>query len=140
MSNNVEMAAKLEALLMDEDASAVILKATSLKEIAEFLCSNGIEVTEAELQDCGNQAVAILKQDGYLSEDGELSEKMLENVSGGKIGGKVMFAGAGMMAIALTSDYLAGACAVALVSNPAGWFIGGIAVLTYGAYLVSKKR
>lgn len=140
MSSTSEMAAKLESLLMDEEFSATILKATSIKEIVEILRSNGIEATEEELQECGEQAMAILKKDGYLSEDGELTEEMLENVAGGGIGGKVMLAGAGMMGLALASDFLAGACAVALVSNPVGWFFGGAAVLLYGAYLVGRKR
>ena len=140
MTNKSDMAAKLESLLMDEEFSSTILKATSIKEIVGILHNNGIEATEEELQSCGEQAMAILKKDGYISEDGELSLELLDNVAGGKIGGKVMLAGVGMMGVALASDYLAGACAVALVSNPAGWFFGGAAVLLYGAYLVGKKR
>ena len=140
MNSNSEMAARLEALLMDEEFSSTLLEATSIREITELLRSNGIEATEEELQACGEQAISILKRDGYISEDGELTEKMLEQVAGGKVGGKVMLAGVGMMGLALASDYLAGAFAVALVSNPAGWFFGGIAVLLYGAYLVGRKR
>lgn len=140
MTNQSEMAAKLESLLMDEEFSATILKATTIKEIVDILRENDIEVTEDDLQACGEQAMAILKKDGYISEDGELSEQVLESVAGGGIGGKVMLAGAGMMGLALASDFLAGACAVALVSNPAGWFFGGAAVLLYGAYLVGKKK
>ena len=140
MTTYIETASKLETILMDEEISATILKATSFKEIVDILHVHGIEVTEEELQTCGNDAVSILQKDGYMNADGELDEKLLENVVGGGVGGKVMLAGAGMMALALASDYLAGACAVALVSNPVGWFIGGAAVLVYGAYLVGKKR
>ena len=140
MTNNVEIATKLESLLMNEEVSATILKATSIKEIVGILHDHGIEVSEADLQACGEDAMAILKKDGYISEYGELSETLLEGVVGGRIGGKVMLAGAGAMGLALASDYLAGACAVALVSNPAGWFFGGAAVLLYGAYLVGRKK
>lgn len=140
MTNKSDMVAKLESLLMDEEFSSAILKATSIKEIVGILHNNGIEATEAELQSCGEQAMAILKKDGYISEDGELSLELLDNVAGGKIGGKVMLAGAGMMGVALASDCLAGACAVALVSNPVGWFFGGASVLLYGAYLAGRRR
>ena len=140
MTTNTAIATKLETILMDEEISATLLKATSFEEIVEILKVHGIEVTKEELQACGEDAMAILQKDGYLDADGELDEKLLENVVGGRIGGKVMLVGAGMMGLALASDFLAGACAVALVSNPAGWFIGGAAVLVYGAYLVGKKK
>ena len=140
MTENLEMGTKLEMLLMEEEFSAKILQACSLTEIVGILRDHGIEATEEALQACGDQGMDILKKDGYLSEDGELSEQMLDAVAGGKIGGKVMLAGAGMIALALASDFLAGACAVALVSNPVGWFFGGVAVLLYGAYLVGRKR
>ncbi len=139
MSTNIATATKMETILMDEEISAALLKATSFKEIVEILRGQGIEATEEELEACGNDAMAILRKDGYMDADGELDERVLEHVVGG-IGGKVMLVGAGMMALALASDFLAGACAVALVSNPAGWFIGGVAVLVFGAYLVSKKK
>lgn len=138
---DMEMTAKLEALLSDEEFSEKALQATSIEEIAKLLQDNGIDATAEELQKCGEEAVEILKKDGYLLEDGELSEKMLDMVSGGKkLGKNAMWAGAGMIALALASDYLAGACAVALVSNPAGWFFGGVALMCYGAYRIGKKR
>lgn len=140
MTANMEMAAKLEMLLMEEEFNARVLQACSLAEIVGILREHGVETTVEELQACGDQGMDILKQDGYISEDGELSEKMLDAVAGGKIGGKVMLAGAGMITVALASDFLAGACAVALVSNPVGWFFGGVALVVLGAYLVGKKR
>lgn len=134
-----EMQKKLQVLLEnDEEFGKKVISATSISEEVSLLKEYGIDISEDELQQYGDMALKILKDDGYISEDGELSEKMLESVSGGK-GWKIAGLGLGMMGTALLSDYLAGACAVAIVSNPAGWFIGGIAVCCAGAIIIGKS-
>lgn len=134
-----EMKQKLQELLQDEEFSKKVIMATSIPEEVKLLKENGIDVSERELQACGDEAMAILLQDGYISEDGELSEEVLEQVSGGR-SWKLAALGAGMMGTALLSDYLAGACAVALVSNPVGWFFGGAAVLVASGYIIGRSR
>ena len=134
---------KMQALLENEEIMNQVMTATSLEAEVEILHENGIEITVDELKACGDEGMAVLKDAGYIGEDGELSMEMLENVSGGKglsIGGKMIVTGVGMSAVALASDYLAGACAVALVSNPVGWFFGGIAVATLGVYVLSRSK
>lgn len=135
----IEMKTKLQELLKDEEFSRRVILATSLTEEVNLLKEYGIEISEAELQSYGEQAMDILKEDGFISEDGELSDEILEQVSGGK-GWRLAALGAGMMGTALLSDYLAGACAFALVSNPIGWFFGGAAVLMASAVVIGKSR
>ena len=99
-------------------------------------------MNEDELRACGEKGAAILTEEGYISEDGELSPKMLEMVAGGKCsGGSALIKfGVGMMGVALLSDYLAGAAAIALVSNPVGWFFGGMALIIAGGYVIANSR
>ncbi len=133
------MKTKLQELLKDEEFSRRVILATSLTEEVNLLKEYGIEISENELQSYGEQAMDILKEDGFISEDGELSDDILEQVSGGK-GWRLAALGAGMMGTALLSDYLAGACAFALVSNPVGWFFGGAAVLMASAVVIGRSR
>ena len=137
-----EMGERLNKLMEEEEFSQAILKATSFEEVADVLHEYGIEVSVEDLQRSGNEAVEQLKEDGLIAEDGELSQELLEEVTGGKLsaGGKTVLAGVGMMGVGLASDYLAGACAVALVSNPLGWFVGGVAVAFLGAYMIGRSR
>ena len=44
------------------------------------------------------------------------------------------------MAVALLSDYCAGAFAVAIVSNPVGWFFGGAALMVAGSYVIGRSK
>lgn len=131
---------KLMELLQHEEFYEKVIKATSLAEEVKILHENGINITEEELQKCGELGVDMLKKEGFISEDGEVNVDVLDRVAGGKIGGTVMLGGATMVGTALASDYLAGACAVGLVSNPVGWFFGGVAVMVAGAYLIGKKK
>ena len=135
-----EMQAKLRELLQDEDFSNKVIMATSYEEEVAILKEYGIEISEEELRSYGEEGMAHLKEEGYISEDGELSPEMLEQVAGGKSAGlRLIGGGVGMMGLALASDYLAGVCAVALVSNPLGWFVGGMAVCLAGGYVLSKE-
>ena len=137
-----EMQKKLRELLTDEDFSKRAIMATSYSEEVELLKEYGIEISEEELKAYGDEVITILKEDGYISEDDELSSEILEQVSGGRgnPGWSLMGLGVTGMGIGLASDYLAGACAVGLVSNPLGWFIGGAALLLAGGYVLTRKK
>lgn len=44
------------------------------------------------------------------------------------------------MAVALLSDYCAGAFAVAIVYNSVGWFFGGAALMVAGSYVIGRSK
>ncbi len=80
----IEASVKLEGLLKEEDFCEEIGHAKGDEEILGILQNHGVEMTAGELAQFKTDGHKLLADEGYISEDGELTEKALEYVSGGK--------------------------------------------------------
>ena len=135
-----DTSAKIRDLMTNEEFYDTVMNTNlSPDELHDLLKEHGVDISAEELVEFSKQGVNQIIEAGYITEDGELSEEALEAVSGGR-GKTLAKAGAAAMGLALLSDYCAGAFAVAIVSNPAGWFFGGAALLVAGAYVIGKER
>ena len=76
---------KIEELLSNEKFTSKLLEAKSKEEMYSLLCNEGVEISFEEFSTNIDAAYKALVQDGAISEDGELSESLLEMVSGGRL-------------------------------------------------------
>ena len=89
-----DMMNKIEALMKDEAFFAQLQEVSTKDEIMELFAANGAAMTDADFNELGAQGIALLKEQGHIGADGELSPEMLELVSGGgKVGSILLLTG-----------------------------------------------
>ena len=121
---------KMEALLQDEGFKAEMETKENVEQIVALYNAYGVEVTEEEFAQLADKGLELMKENGFMDEEGELSPEMLEMVSGGGKAGKIFV---------LTVLGIASACA----GHPEGTIlciVAGIAVLADGNSKKKKKK
>ena len=87
------MTLKLNQLLDDAQFNQEVSTAETWEDMQDVLHKNGVDLSEDDIAYCIQNAEIAMKETGFLTEDGELTEQSLELVSGGKGGGFVVFGG-----------------------------------------------
>ena len=95
-----EMEKKLEELMKNEQFVESIMQAESIDGIQSILKEEGIEMSTEEIRASIADGKKALQESGYTSDDGELTEKGLELVSGGGRGMLALTFGATCLAVA----------------------------------------
>ena len=74
----------LDEILENEEVLAKLADAHSDEEILTILRGEGVEMSIEELQEAKKEGRKMLEETGYMNADGELTEKALEAVAGGR--------------------------------------------------------
>lgn len=76
-------AKKMEELLQEDEFSDKVVEANSLEEVQALFSQKGVDVSIDDLREGIDKVRSVMVEKGLMSKDGELSEEMLELVSGG---------------------------------------------------------
>lgn len=123
----------LKDLMNDEDFVAELRTAHTEDEILQVMSDNGIELTREQFEEGYEQVLNVMEGEGYFDEEGEMTEKGLELVSGGLRKGVAntgLLLGAGGLAAMMAGPITAGAVAC---------WAAGCAIGTVGVLMPSKK-
>lgn len=80
---NEQNAKKIEALINEEDFLEELKKITSIDDLLKLFADNGVEMTSEEIEMIQKKGEVVMKEKGLVDENGELTEEMLNLVSGG---------------------------------------------------------
>ena len=126
---------RLENVFAREDFQKEAQSVRSIDELLSLLSRNGIDLSEEDIDYCMRQAENAMMKNGYMTDDGELSEEMLEIVAGGGAGGSILgmvFGGA--IVYMGTAGFIAKA---GIAGYTACMAIGGACCVVGGAFIVA---
>lgn len=128
--------ANLERVFAREDFQREVSSAHTMEDVFDLLHKNGIDLSDDDIDYCMDQAETVMKENGYLTEDGELSEEMLEIVSGGGLGNSIGYLLLGGAIVWGGAKYIAAGKA-GIAGYTACMAIGGPVCVLGGALIVA---
>lgn len=116
---------RIDELFEDEMFCNEIEKATSKEEIHQVLVENGVEIEFDDFVEGIEGGKQALKDNGYINNNGELSEELLQMVSGGGWGSRIfksmVAGGTAFLAVSVGLYGCAGLLVIAAGASIAGY-------------------
>ena len=128
--------AKREAVCNREDFQEKAYEVRSAEDILSLLHKNGVDLDEDDIDYCMELAENQMKENGYMTEEGELSEEMLEIVAGGGIVDGIVGIVFGGGCIGMGAAYI-GAAKAGIAGYTACMALGGFCCAVGAAFVVA---